>query len=482
MDVRLESRKLIHVTNHSAYDVLVMATPNKDWSVADIGFSFVSSAVLSALMPTKAASGGAVVASQASKLTRTINSARTLYSAFGKARKIYSAMDALKRKEFEKQQDYVADLFRRMAVTVPRGEMRMINEKVINPFDKIKSDVPVAFTQAVKDTAGPGTSDDLVRTAGYAGTAKSFMTNLMNLSNPSQFMAIVEDVADITLFIATTDFSRMTCFNSNSGHSWIVEDQEIVRAEPDRPDQANRSLGWQIFSNMVGSVLAVGEYLEPGDSLDIQTVNYGSEGDGRRKGADQGPIRTDEPTQPVTGARTDLPTQVSTSTRIDNDQSPQKSRLVDDERDAGGGGLGTLASDALREGEKLVRDKVIDPAIEIGRGFGTGLKTVGSSPYKLYYRPDGNLVLYKIAGDSPQERWSTGTAGQTAWRVVMETDGNLVVYSAPGKIAWSLWKKVPGNVGAGAYIALDRITGDIGFHNSGMDTPDFFINKLSDRF
>lgn len=480
MDAQFNSRNVIRIANRSAYDVLVVATSNKDWAAADIGFAFLSAAVVSAVMPAKGATSGAATAAQASKLSRTINSARALYGAFGKARKIYSAVDALTRKQMEKQQDYAADLFRRIAIPIPRGDDRVVNEKSLNPFYDLRPAVPANFKDAMIAAAGQRTGSDIVRAAEYADLAKGFITNLTNLADPSNFMSVIGDVADMTLFIATADFSRMTCFNSNSGHSWIVHDQEIVRADPQAPGQANRSLGWQIFSNNVGSVLGAGESLNPGDSLDIQTVNY-SDADGGGTDSNRPPARTDNPDLPTDlTARTEPPAGPVGPSRLDEPVARPQPRLQGGDEAPQQGGWSTAAHAALRAGGKFVEQNVTDPAIRIGQGIAGAAKTIGSSPYKLYYHPDGNLVLYKIAGDMPQEKWSTGTSGQGAWRVVMETDGNLVVYSAQGKVAWSLWQKVPSHIRAGSYIALNRVTGDLEFYNGRMDTPDFAINSRPD--
>lgn len=55
--------------------------------------------------------------------------------------------------------------------------------------------------------------------------------------------------------------------------------------------------------------------------------------------------------------------------------------------------------------------------------------------YKLIYQTDGNLVLYKVAGNVAL--WSSRTNGQPAGRCEMQADGNLVIYKTNGQAIWS---------------------------------------------
>ena len=64
---------------------------------------------------------------------------------------------------------------------------------------------------------------------------------------------------------------------------------------------------------------------------------------------------------------------------------------------------------------------------------GQSLTSTGGR-YRLFYQPDGNLVLYDdVEGIAV---WNTGTAGAGAGQAVMQGDGNFVVYDAQGTPAW----------------------------------------------
>jgi hypothetical protein len=54
--------------------------------------------------------------------------------------------------------------------------------------------------------------------------------------------------------------------------------------------------------------------------------------------------------------------------------------------------------------------------------------------WHLQFQPDGNLVIYDVAG-SPL--WATGTNGSGAAYATMQSDGNLVLYRMDGHPVWA---------------------------------------------
>ena len=55
--------------------------------------------------------------------------------------------------------------------------------------------------------------------------------------------------------------------------------------------------------------------------------------------------------------------------------------------------------------------------------------------YYLAFQPDGNLVIYKVAGS--KAIWQSGTSGTAIKSCVFQGDGNLVLYGYTGKAMWA---------------------------------------------
>lgn len=458
MELKISSRNVINIANQSNYDILVIASPNKDWLPADVAFSFVKSAVLSAA--TSGAATGVGTVEKLSSLSKAIKSAKDLYSTFSKLQKLYRTMDAVSKKHFETKQENVLKLLRVCAIKIPKRSHMAVNDKVLNPFEGVKPMIPDNFVETAKSLSSNKTVHDLALLLKDASVIPQIANNMMNILDPSMFMSVFSDVGDITLFVARSDFSRVSTFNSNSNHSWIVKDDEIVRARYGTIQEEDKSAGWQFFSNSIGSTLSAGEYLGPNESIDIQTVNYESE---NSQLADNRNDRMDDLPDSVLGG--DIP-----DSPVNVDEAPNALNLTN------------LAKGAGRVLTNGVKENVVDPAKNLAGGLIGATKTIGSSPYKLHYGINGNLVLYKISGDFPEAIWSSGTAGRPAWRVCMQKDGNLVLYSAPDKVEWSLWREVPGKTRVGSYVGLHRVSGKLGYFSLGMDTPDFYVNEKDDCY
>lgn len=447
MELRFNAKNTIHIANKSSREILVIAVSNKDWVPADIGFSFVKSALVSAIVPGGAGASVAT-AQKVSALASTIKTVTGLYSVFSKLQKLYRTLDAIGRKHLETQNDHVRKLITASSIRVPVGEHRAVNEKTISPFVDVEPMIPASFVASAR--AGGETLGDLASALKDASVIPRIAINIWHMLDPSVALATLSGVGDITVFVSTSDFARMCTFNSNSDHSWIILDDEIVRSKYGHLTVADRGAGWHIFSNTIGSSLSADEYLDPGDSLDIQTVNYDDSPDAPMDELPDAPM-DDLPDSPAD---------------VDADADPGILRAV---TRAAGQKAAEFGKGALRAGSDLAA------------GVVGATQTLGSSPYKLIYQKDGDLVLYRTGGDSPTRIWSSGTAGRPVWRVCMQKDGNLVVYSAPGRREWAIWDEVPGKaLYTGGHIALDRVSGRIAYFREGMPTPDFHVDEKED--
>lgn len=457
MELRFNAKNTIHIANASSREILVIAVSNKDWAPVDIGFSFVKSALVSAIIPGGAGASVAT-AQKVSALASTIKTVTGLYSVFSKLQKVYRTLDAIGRKHLETQNDHVRQLFAASSIRVPVGEHRAVHEKTISPFADIEPMIPASFVASAR--AGGEALGDLASALKDASVLPRIAINFWNALDPSVALATLSGVGDITVFVATSDFSRMCTFNSNSDHSWIVQDDEIVRSKYGHVSVADRSAGWHFFSNTIGSSLCADEYLEPGESLDIQTVNYDDSPNDRMDDLPDA-VMDDLPNANMD----DLP-----DSPADVDAAPGPG-LLDQVTRTAVHKVTELGADALRAGSQL------------HAGVIGATRTLGSSPYKLIYQKDGDLVLYRVGGDSPTRVWGSGTAGRTAWRVCMQKDGNLAVYSAPERREWAIWDKVPGkDLYTGGHIALDRVSGKIAYFREGMPTPDFHVDEKEDCY
>lgn len=458
MDINFNAKNIIHLANKSSHDILVIASSNKDWLPVDIGFSFVKTALLSAITSGGGASATVATAEKISTLSRFIKTANDLYSILSKLQKIYRTLDAVSQKHLETKNDYLKKMFANSSIRIAVGEYKIVNEKAISPFEGLKPLIPDSFINTIKENTKDETVQNLADMLREASVIPQVAANIWKTMDPSLALSVLSVVGDTTIFIATPDFTKMCTFNTNSDHSWIVGDDEIVRAKYMTILEEDRSAGWHIFSNTNGSSLIAGEYLEPHESLDIQTVNYESNTDNEQNTDDTMDTLPDSPMD-------DLP-----DSPVNVDEYPHDVNLINIAKTIGKG-IGKVGEETIKKADDLVV------------GIKGATKTIGASPYKLIYQRDGNLVLYKISGDCPTAVWSSGTANRPAWRLCMQNDGNLVIYSAPNKVEWALWQEVPGkDLYEGAFIVLDKVSGRIAYFKKGMDSPEFFINDKDDCY
>lgn len=456
MELRINAKNTIHIANKSSKNIMVMATNNKDWIPADIGFSFVKSAVISAI--SGGSGGAAATAEKISYLSKVIKTVKDLYGIYSKLQKIYKVLDAVNKKQMETQMHYIQKLFKDSCISIPVNEYKAVNQKNISPFEGIKPLIPKEYENTIADIAGK----DWGKYANAATLIPQIASNIWTNIDPSIFLSQLSITGDITLFIATDDFKKIASFNTNSDHSWIVTDNEIVRAKYGTITEESRSDGWHFFSNTLGQVLCAGEYMEPYDSIDIQTVNF-------------------ETTTPVEEAVKPF-SEPETFTRLPEDDIviPVTSSDIDEKTQDFTTGK-VIAGAASAAGD--IGKTLVNKGTEMAEGLAQVAKTIGSSPYKLIYLPDGSLSLYKMSGDQPSRVWSSETSGSSAGKVYMQTDGNLAIQNAEGKTIWALWKELPEHEkNEGAFIGFDIVTGRIGYYRKDMKTPDFMITEKQDIF
>ncbi|WP_051035549.1 hypothetical protein, partial [Fischerella muscicola] len=193
--------------------------------------------------------------------------------------------------------------------------------------------------------------------------------NTLKILDPSTFSSVISSVCEISLIIVDADFQKLTIFNTNSDHSWIVNNDGVVRSKYGKLWQEDRYAGWHLFGHPCGIGLGSEEHLKPNDYLEID-----------------GP----------------------------------------------------------------------------------------DGKYALIYQTDGNLVLYKNTGDSPETLWSTNTSGKSAGEARMQADGNFVVYTQSREVAWALFPEMPSGH-ENSTLVLDPY-GNIGYKQNNQDIV-FTVNK-----
>lgn len=443
---------IIHIANNSQNLCLVMVAPNRDFIPADIAFGFIKSAAISAA--TAGFGSGSSVTSTVTSLTKAIKSAKDLYNIYGKLNKIYKLALVAEQKHLannlEKHLPKLVELFQKSCMVVPTGNYVQVNVKELTPFMNIESVIPEDFKRSFKGTVGDFFGElllPLVEThVEMPLNSAKFLYEVWNSIDPSNWLSYFGAVKDMTVFIADQNFQKVSYFNSNSDHSWIVKDTEVVRARYGSIWEEDPKEGRSILSTQLGNKLNKHWYLEPMESIDVQTVNFKGPGDFMPE---------------------------FNRTNIFNVSEYE-------ERE------GFFSFSTFKKIGKYVEEKANDTVhatSNLIEGIANLPSNAFSYPYKLIYQTDGNLVLYHLNGSVPNPVWSTNTNGKPAWRVYMQDDGNFVVYSAPGVVEWALFAEMPTDEKyKNAYISLHRRTGKIGYYIEGDEDPLFYVNEKNDCF
>lgn len=214
-DSVIHSENAVNIANNMDEDLLVLVTPNLDWTFADLS-SLVGQVTLSAV---------STVLSEGAAAPTLFQSLRSLYSAFSLIKGAYDSVDQTidyARDKIANQNinEIIKFLKGKDAITIKPGEVKSVcNRNIANPF-------------------------------GYM--------------NPSQW-ASLSSASDKTVFITTTSCSRQVSFNTNSDYSWVVNKNKVVRATKGKLWQQDEGLGVYPFS--IGSRLVVGNSLSLGECL-----------------------------------------------------------------------------------------------------------------------------------------------------------------------------------------------------------------------
>lgn len=431
--------KKIHIANESGEPILVMVTTNKDFLPADVGFSFVKSAAIATI--TGGAGAGAA-AETAGKLTKTIKTLNDFYNLYSKMEKVYKLADAATQKHMHANMEYVRNLIRKSCITIMPSDFKEVNEKFIDPFENVK---PLIQKKANKSIGEQIVDGFILPIQAYTDTAQ-ILYNMWKNVDPSVSLGVFGAVGDLTIFITTADFRKISCFNTNCDHSWIVKKTEIVRSKHGTIWQQARDKGWHIFSTTRGAILAKDDFLEPFDSLDTQTVNFEGPGEFLPEMDHTNVIKLSKEDKEAS-----LLSPLATLKKV--------ARFAEE-------GINTIA----KKGGELIH------------GVANLSSNIFSYPYKLVYQQDGNLVLYHIKGDYPKVVWATDTAGKPAGRVRMQEDGNFVMYGPDGKVQWAVWQVMPPGY-ENSFVGLDKINGRLAYYKNGKtDKPAFYINDRKECY
>lgn len=425
---------VLRISNKTDKTVIALVGPNGDWIVGDVAFEIGKAVVTSGGSAAASAASKGVQLSMAAKAIKNLNDIYKVYGKISKARKLATGVAQL---SLEKSANYIQKLIEAGGIKIEPKQSVVINKKELG--DAYLGLARYTVASAIYEQAG---GDFFKKKYGERSVGNLLDKGIksLDLINPSTFLSPFDFIKDMTVFIVADNFTKMAAFNSNSHNCWIVKDTEIVCAKSGTEWDENPSDGWQIFSTTLGDRLEENVFLEPFQSIDIQTVNHQLFGEFKilELGKFKGPENLS-----------------SGSNWLKPFCYIYKGATI----------VGNVGISA-----RNIATNTIGSAVDAQR-------TIGSSPYKLVYQPDGNLVLYKVSGASPTAVWSTKTNGRPAWRACMQDDGNFVIYSSPGKVAWALWKEIPSDPSyKGAYIRLHPTSGRPGYYKKGRPVPEFYLD------
>lgn len=429
MGINLNKENLMYFHNNTKEDAIVIVSPNKDWFVGDIGFDIAKSLV------SGGSSVGATLLSypkqlkSLSDLWNLVKYAKSMYglaqiSRIQKVGKVLEADAAALKQQFEN----VRKLVQTGGIVIKPGETRLVSVKdvfgslfnmidyihVANPMSALDFDMAKqAIARIERSDKGAELKRDmeaLTKKTQEFGFSNFFNSakGAMSLLNPSTFMSIFGFTADLRVMVVDGSLEKSAMFKSNSHHSWIVNDFEIVRAKENEFKTPVRTDGWKPFVRVKGHALLPGEYLSPNDAIMIETSSANMDADWR----DPEPLN-----EPRTG-------------NFFNDFLADFREMFRRRTHHGAKVRAQIANNTV--------GKVMDVVLEW--------------QYLLIYQDDGNLVLYENNGSAPSPKWSSGTSSRDAWRTYMQDDGNFCVYSKPGTCEWALWRQPPAEAKGGHII------------------------------
>lgn len=454
VDISINNENLMHFFNNTKEEVIIIVSPNKDWLIGDLGFD-IGKMVLS----------GGINAGKLLNYPKQLKNLSDLWNLVDYVKKVYGLTqisklkklvkiadaDAAARKQFEQVRKLVVD----SGIRLKPGETRVVSVKdVLGSAFRVMGYLAAAgaitnghhalaqktLAELQKTDRGAQINKDKegltkkARELGFSDFIDS-ATGMMNILNPSTFMSMLGFMADMRVMVVDDKLERSAIFKSNSNHSWIVNDNEIVRSKENELHTPARDKGHKPFVRVKGDFLLPGEYLEPNDALMIETS--------------------------------------SSNINTDWEYTPQVEEKT-----------GNLLEDLLNGLKQALRRRTEAQArmrMNLAKNtVGKVLDILLEWQYLLIYQNDGNLVLYENNGSAPAAIWSTNTMGRGAWRVYMQDDGNLCIYSREGKCEWALWRQPPASAKDG-HIALTQ-NGKLGFYCKDAKTMGFELKDKKETF
>lgn len=228
----------IHIANDSSEDIFVLPVPNTDWIWADVAFDVASTIAISVATAgtgTAAASGNAV--KSLSSLEKVIKIAKMIATA--------------------------TQVPRQIATWVNRG-IQAYNVTEAEIIDRAKKDLLKVTDFLVRDALK-------VKRNSYEEVFKEGVWSPTRYISPSGIGAAF-GASNMTLFIINESLTRLVKFHTNGDYSWIVKDNEVVRAEYGRIWQESRKDGFYRFS--IGDTLYSSQFLLPGQCLSSPNGDY----------------------------------------------------------------------------------------------------------------------------------------------------------------------------------------------------------------
>ena len=254
VEIRISKGNTIHLHNNASYGVHVIAVPNSAWVKADISYS-----MFTLVNGLPSAINAVMQAKSLFDIARLYVLATTSYKLFSKGRQHVRMLssDRMLQDALERNQARIEGIqasLREGGQLLQPGKAIALSDKAILSGVLFMAEVLWDMTKLFKQAP-----------------SKSFqqVCDAVGLATPGKLAAMLSDVADTTLLVVSEDFTRVCAFNSNSDHSWIVQEDRIVRAKHGELNVPAPELGLHILGRERGMVLsgADEEYLEPGDCL-----------------------------------------------------------------------------------------------------------------------------------------------------------------------------------------------------------------------
>lgn len=253
MEVHFNMNNEIHVANHTNQDIYVMVLPNKDWLKVDLATDIL----MTAIWPPAFVRG----------IKSAFDVVNLLRCATGMGFKAYSALATSSKEhqaKFAKDAQAARDAIKGHAVKVAPQSSELVNDKAMG-----KAIVALASFAGVY-----GGHDIVLKDLMNQKDPLKHLLSYTDIINPSTFSSVISAVSDMTMIVATADFSKLTAINTNSDHSWIVTDDMIVRAKYGKLNVEDRDAGYHWFKKQKGMALsgAKGEFLAPDECLEVNVA------------------------------------------------------------------------------------------------------------------------------------------------------------------------------------------------------------------